>query len=58
MHTMPTTLCQRYLVIKKQQKMHVEAALVEATAQVIPWRQVDWNSCRLLLFLGKLKCKI
>ena len=36
----------------------VIAASVEATVQKIPWRQVDWNSCSLLLFFNKLKYKI
>ena len=39
------------------QKWKIIAASVEATAHVIPWQQVYWNSCRLLLFLEELKCK-
>ena len=45
-------------VVKNKKCMLVIAASVKATVQVIPWRQVDWNSCRLPLFLDMLKCKI
>ena len=45
-------------VVKNKTCMFGIAASVEAAVQVTPWRQVDWNSCRLLLFLDKLKCKI
>ena len=43
------------ILVTKKKCMLVIAASLEATVQVISWQQIDWNSCRLLLFLDKLK---
>ena len=45
-------------VVKNTKWMLVITALVAAAVQVTPSRQVNWNSCRFLLFFDKLKCKI